>query len=154
MPDLCACCALSQECLPTSQPTKVLPFFRASSSVLLADPSSSLPGPSPLVGLDSEVLVSVCCSLEEGCVSSCWWLVCPSRTGTCALTCTSSPVSTDRCILHSVPSKSPIPSLPTRCLGSRWPQDPGSDPRFLAYQGIQIETLASASSECLCQLPV
>lgn len=97
-------------------------------------PAPLYPGKSPPVGLDSEVLVSMCCSLEEGCVSSCWWLECPSLTDTCTLTCTSSPVSTEQCILHSLPSKSPIPSFPTRCLGSHWLKDPASDPQFLASQ--------------------
>lgn len=86
------CTLHPQQCFPTSPPVKVLPAFKASSRVLSADPNSCLPVQSLPLGLDSEVLASVCCSPERACELL---LVAgmASLTDMCTLTCTSSPTS-------------------------------------------------------------
>lgn len=54
------------------QPAKVLPLFKVRSPVLPADPNSWHPLQSSPVGLDSEVLASVCYFPEQVCEL---WLV-------------------------------------------------------------------------------
>lgn len=134
VPGFCACCAPIQECFPTSPSANILPAFKASFLVLLAVPNSCLPLQFPPGGLDSEALVSVCCSQEQGCE---FLLVAQMEVSAYS---PAPPLQSPWAdgSLTPYPARAPSPQLPSVCLGCPWLLTPGSDPQFLASQSHSV----------------